>query len=281
MIKSNMNQELYLTIYKKALFVKKFEEKLIALEELKKIEIPVYLSMGQEFIAATLASYFGNSLSIFAQHRSHAYYLAFGGNPKSLMWEIMGDTEKGCSNGYGGSVGIKSTEAKLFGHTGIMGEQAYLGVGFAFAHKSPVLIVLGDATIEEDYFIPAIGFAVTHKLRTVFICEDNGLAVLTPTNKRRLWKTLDLVASLGVPALEIVDDPKLICDALNKLPKEGPIFLNILTQRKVRHTGAKIEGKVLWDRQSDFTSEIRNIFEIKKLDEIYSSTCSHVQEIFT
>ena len=275
-----MKKDLYLDIYRKALFIRQFEEKLITLEQSKKIEIPVYLSMGQEFIAATLATYFGNSLSIFAQHRAHAYFLAFGGKPESLMWEIMGDIEKGCSNGYGGSVGIKSIEAKLYGHTGIMGEQAYLGVGFAFAQNSPVLIVLGDATIEEDYFIPSIGFAVTHNLRVVFICEDNGLAVLTPTTKRRSWKSSDLVSSLGVPSVEIVDDPKLIYKAIRELPSEGPIFLNIQTQRKVRHTGAKIEGTILWDREIDFANEIIEMFGTKELDKIYNDTSKHIKKIF-
>lgn len=281
MTKFSMNKDIYLAIYRKALFIRQFEENLISLELSKKIDIPVYLSMGQEFIAATLATYFGNSLSIFAQHRSHAYFLAFGGNPESLMWEIMGDVEKGCSNGYGGSVGIKSTDAKLYGHTGIMGEQAYLGVGFAFAQNTPVLIVLGDATIEEDYFIPSIGFAVTHNLRTVFICEDNGLAVLTPTDKRRSWKSLDLVSSLGVPSVEIVDDPKLIYKALTELPNDGPVFLNIKTQRKVRHTGAKLEGTILWDREKDFASEIKEKFGLNVLDEVYSHTRIHIQKIFT
>ena len=281
MTKFSMNKDIYLAIYRKALLIRQFEENLISLELSKKIDIPVYLSMGQEFIAATLATYFGNSLSIFAQHRSHAYFLAFGGNPESLMWEIMGDVEKGCSNGYGGSVGIKSTDAKLYGHTGIMGEQAYLGVGFAFAQNTPVLIVLGDATIEEDYFIPSIGFAVTHNLRTVFICEDNGLAVLTPTDKRRSWKSLDLVSSLGVPSVEIVDDPKLIYKALAELPNDGPVFLNIKTQRKVRHTGAKLEGTILWNREKDFTSEIKEKFGLNALDEVYSHTRLHIQKIFT
>ena len=280
MTKFSMNKDLYLSIYRKAMFIRQFEEKLIDLELSKKIEIPVYLSIGQEFIAASLATYFGNSVSIFAQHRSHAYFLAFGGKPESLMWEIMGDKEKGCSNGYGGSVGIKSIDAKLYGHTGIMGEQAYLGVGFAFAQNSPVLIILGDATIEEDYFIPSIGFAVTHNLRTVFICEDNGLAVLTPTNKRRSWRSLDLVSSLGVPSVEIVDDPKLIYRALRELPSTGPIFLNIQTQRKVRHTGAKMEGNVLWDREKDFASEISSIFGTGELDKIYDETSACIQKIF-
>ena len=38
MTKFNMDKDVYLSIYKKALFIKYFEEKLIELEESKKIE---------------------------------------------------------------------------------------------------------------------------------------------------------------------------------------------------------------------------------------------------
>jgi hypothetical protein len=143
----------------------------------------------------------------------------------------------------------------MFGHTGIMGEQAYLGAGWSLATNKPSLIVLGDATIEEDYVGPILGFASDRGLPTLFICEDNGLAVLTPTVKRRRWEAISLAKAYGLESHDLVDDPFLIKDALSNYTFEKPLFLNIRVQRKNRHVGALMEGEVQWDREYLFKEQ--------------------------
>lgn len=269
--KLNNIQQL-LDIYSKATFIQHFEGKVIEFNDKNKINIPVYLGLGQEYIAATVAvALKENNPAIFTQHRAHSYYLAFGGNPQALFSELQGDEENGCARGFGGSVGIYSKEINFYGHTGLMGEQVYLGVGWSFATKNMSLIVLGDATIEEDYVLPSIGFAVTHNLNTIFVCEDNGLAVLTPTSKRRSWKTVDVVKSFGVNAFEIQDDPIEILSLLEEYKNEGPLFLNILTQRKNRHVGAKLEGDLLWNRHLLYKEYISKSVSTGSLSEIENS----------
>lgn len=240
-------------VLERAYCIESFETHILSLEEKKLLDIPVYLGLGQQFIAASLATYYeGIQVSIFAQHRAHSYYLAFGGNPVALKAEILGDIQTGCARGFGGSVGIYSKEINMFGHSGLMGEQIYLGVGWSFASKLRSIIVLGDATIEEDYSLPAIGFAARHNLPTTFVCEDNGYAVLTPTSKRRSWSASEVVSAYGVKSFDIEDDPVQIFEALDTIENNGPIFLNIRTQRKNRHVGAHLEGKVKWDRKKLF-----------------------------
>lgn len=243
-----------------------FEEQVLGLEANGKIKIPVYLGLGQEFIASTLAKFFRKyTPGIFTQHRAHSYYLAFGGDRDALMAEILGDELNGCARGYGGSVGIYSKKANMFGHTGLMGEQVYLGVGWTFATNQQSLIVLGDATIEEDYVSPALGFAATHTLPCVFICEDNGLAVLTPTAKRRSWKSTDLAESYGITSYDISDSPEEILDVLANTNLDYPLFLNIRTQRKNRHAGAQLEGSTTSDRLKIFENEYVKKYGKEKL----------------
>lgn len=263
------NREQLTEIYAKATFIQNFEQKVIEFSDKGEIDIPVYLGLGQEYIAATVSvALKEDNPGIFTQHRAHSYFLAFGGNPQALFSELRGDEVNGCAKGFGGSVGIYSKDINFFGHTGLMGEQVYLGVGWSFATKRKALIVLGDATIEEDYVFPSIGFAVTHNLNTIFICEDNGLAVLTPTSKRRSWKTIDVVKSFGVNAFEIQDDPLEILNILENYKDGGPLFLNILTQRKNRHVGAKLEGDLLWDRHSLFKDLISKSIPDVNLSEV-------------
>jgi TPP-dependent pyruvate/acetoin dehydrogenase alpha subunit len=274
------NREQLTEVYAKATLIQNFEEKVIEFSDKGKIDIPVYLGLGQEYIAATVSVALKNdNPGIFTQHRAHSYYLAFGGDPQALFSELQGDELSGCAKGFGGSVGIYSKDINFFGHTGLMGEQVYLGVGWSFATKRKALIVLGDATIEEDYVFPSIGFAVTHKLKTIFICEDNGLAVLTPTSKRRSWKTVDVVKAFGVNAFEIQDDPVEILNILENYKEEGPLFLNILTQRKNRHVGAKLEGDLLWDRHSLFKDSIIKSIPDINLNEVEKKSNSVIESL--
>jgi pyruvate dehydrogenase E1 component alpha subunit len=274
------NREQLIEVYGKATYIQNFEEKVIEFSDKGKINIPVYLGLGQEYIAATVSVALKNdNPGIFTQHRAHSYYLAFGGDPQALFSELQGDEVNGCAKGFGGSVGIYSKDINFFGHTGLMGEQVYLGVGWSFATNKKALIVLGDATIEEDYVFPSIGFAVTHKLKTIFICEDNGLAVLTPTTKRRSWKTVDVVKAFGVNAFEIQDDPVEILNILENYKEEGPLFLNILTQRKNRHVGAKLEGDLLWDRHSLFKDSISKSIPDINLNEVEKQSNSVIESL--
>ena len=246
-------------VLRRAYFIESFERNILSLEERKLLEVPVYLGIGQEFIAASLATYYENTqIALFAQHRAHSYYLAFGGNASALKAEILGDVQAGCARGFGGSVGIYSKEINMFGHSGLMGEQIYLGVGWSFASKLRSLVILGDATIEEDYALPSIGFAAKHNLPVTFICEDNGYAILTPTSKRRSWSASEVVTAFGVKSIDIEDDPNQIFEALDLIQNEGPMFLNIRTQRKNRHVGAYLEGDIKWDRKKIFEEFVSN-----------------------
>ena len=84
-------------VLRRAYFIESFERNILSLEERKLLEVPVYLGIGQEFIAASLATYYENTqIALFAQHRAHSYYLAFGGNASALKAEILGDVQAGC-----------------------------------------------------------------------------------------------------------------------------------------------------------------------------------------
>lgn len=249
-----------------------FEKSLLQLQDESKLDVPVYLGIGQEYVASALATLLKKyTPGIFAQHRSHSYFIAFGGNKESLLSEILGDRIKGCSNGYGGSVGIFSKDIPMFGHTGIMGEQAYLGAGWSFATKRPAIVVLGDATLEEDYLGPTLGFCSMHNVPVLFICEDNGLAVLTPTSKRRKWTAPDLAEAYGLECHDLEDDPFLIQEILNDYEFEKPIFLNIRVQRKNRHVGALLEGEIEWDREQIFKKQFISIHGNSLYEQIKSA----------
>ena len=96
------------------------------------------MSAGQEYCACAVAYFFRDlkkdERSIFIQHRNHHTYLAFGGSLESLFYELLGSI-KGDANGMRGSASLHSAENNIFGHDGLMGSQAPIAVGYAFASK--------------------------------------------------------------------------------------------------------------------------------------------------
>ena len=129
--------------------------------ENKNIPIPVYLSAGQEYIAATFSKLIRKfniiNKQIFIQHRGHSTYLCFNGNLEKLIYELLG-SEKGCAFGMGGSASIQSAENFIYGHDGLMGSHGPIAVGACYGNKKFTLCFVGDAAAEEDYFLAAIGW---------------------------------------------------------------------------------------------------------------------------
>tara|TARA_B100000579_G_scaffold101137_1_gene80446 strand:+ start:132 stop:962 length:831 start_codon:yes stop_codon:yes gene_type:complete len=232
-----------LEIFKKASLCRNFENILYSKVQEKIIKFPVYLSAGQEFIAASIAVKMEElkiNPDIFIQHRGHSTYLAFGGCVESLIDEMLG-RKSGCANGMGGSASIQSKEKNIYGHDGLMGNQVPIGVGACFASKIPTIIFVGDSAAEEDYALSSIGWASTKKLPILFIVEDNNLSILTEKKVRRSWDMHDVANGLKVKGYNIKDDPMEIFNHLENSFSE-PILLNINTVRKFWHAGAGTDG---------------------------------------
>lgn len=265
-----------LEIFKKASLCRNFENILYSKVQEKIIKFPVYLSAGQEFIAASIAVKMEElkiNPDIFIQHRGHSTYLAFGGCVESLIDEMLG-RKSGCANGMGGSASIQSKEKSIYGHDGLMGNQVPIGVGACFASKIPTIIFVGDSAAEEDYALSSIGWASTKKLPILFIVEDNNLSILTEKKVRRSWDMHDVANGLKVKGYNIKDDPIEIFNHLENSFEE-PILLNINTVRKFWHAGAGTDGDNFdrYEEEMEFFGD-----EGKEIDEYNKSLILKVWE---
>tara|TARA_Y100000590_G_C15720231_1_gene1013286 strand:- start:1900 stop:2739 length:840 start_codon:yes stop_codon:yes gene_type:complete len=255
-----------LDVFKNASLCRNFELEVFKNLENKNIKFPVYLSVGQEYIPASIATIVKNLQTrplIFAQHRCHSVYLSFGGNIVKLIDELLGK-ETGCTYGMGGSASIHSMDINMYGHDGHMGTQLPIAVGACFSSMKPTVVFIGDSAAEEDYVLSALGWASTKNLPILFIVEDNNLSILTEKKVRRNWNIHDVAKSFKMKAFEIEDDSNQI----NKYQSfffKSPLLLNIKTNRIYWHAGAGQDPGEKFDRYSDKLNKIGNkAFQIDK-----------------
>jgi pyruvate dehydrogenase E1 component alpha subunit len=248
-----------LNAFKKASFCRHFENIVYKNIQNKNIKFPVYLSAGQEYIPASIATVLeeqGIEPNIFIQHRGHSTYLSFGANPVALIDELLG-RKTGCAGGMGGSASIHSHEKNIFGHDGLMGSQVPIAVGHCYATRKPTIVTMGDASAEEDYVLGAIGWASTKNLPILFVVEDNNLSILTEKKVRRNWEMDDVAKAFKMEAYNITDDPFHIWQLLYHYNFDRPMLLNINTNRKYWHSGAGQDG----DNFDRYENEIKNLGE--------------------
>lgn len=268
-----------LDIFRRICITRYFELKVCESIEKKFITCPTFLSIGQESISAAVSSEFSDCL-IFAQHRAHSVYLSFGGDPIKLRDELLGK-ETGCSGGRGGSSQIQELDIGMIGHQGFIGENIPLAVGAALGNPNKrVVCFFGDAAVEEDYALTSMGFAITHKLPVLFICEDNGLSILTPTKVRRTWEVSDVTASMGIPSVDITDDPWLIVHHVRKFSNTLPAYINCRTCRHRWHTGVGIDGPPNWDRFALVKKQLEYLKLLKEAQKIEKRTKQYMDKLW-
>ena len=248
--------------------IRNFEIEVKTAHKLEKTTPLVYLSLGQEAVAAGIFSGMQNSY-VLTQHRGHAHYLAFGGNETKLVDELIG-LETGCCKGKGGSPMIHDIKKKIIGHCGLIGDQVPVANGISLVkNKEKIVCIFGDGAAEEDFVLAALADAASKKLNILFICEDNDLSVLTPTKDRRSWNLSKLVKSIGMKSIDISDNPWVINYWVNKFKNNLPALINIRTCRDTWHVGSGRDDNLEWDRY-EITKKILiklgYINEIKKIE---------------
>ncbi len=230
-------------------YIREFE--LQAYENRKKnlFKTLIYLSLGQESIYATISEAL-KKVSTFGQHRGHGIYLAYGGNPKKLVDELIGLTT-GTNKGMGGSPPIFDRNIGMFGHVGLIGDQVPVAAGYSLMNKKKITVCFfGDGAAEEDYVLATLGFAKQYNLKILFICDDNDLSVLTPTKDRRKWNLSEVAESFGLKTFDITDDPLTIYYKIKNIKNSLPALINIRTCREYWHEGAGRDklDKNFWNR---------------------------------
>ena len=150
-------------------FIRAVEDMIAQRYAEQEMRCPVHLSIGQEATAAAVGLALQDGDKAVSSHRSHAHYLAMGGNAGRMLAEIYGKAT-GCCGGRGGSMHLTDLDAGFVASTAIVGNSIPVGAGVAMAEKlknsgAIVVIFCGEGATETGVFAETVNFIAVHQLR--------------------------------------------------------------------------------------------------------------------
>lgn len=214
-----------------------------------KIRSPVHLSIGQEAVSVGVCEALRPDDVVFGTYRSHAMYLAKGGDLRAMVAELYGK-QTGCARGKGGSMHLVDVAHGVMGTSAVVGTTIPNAVGYAYAMKyrrsdRVVISFFGDGAADEGVWHESLSFAALKRLPVVFVCENNQYAI--HTHQLRRQHVGDIVARArahGMPADRIEgNDVLAIHDRLSETAdrlrrgQPGPFFFECMTYRWREHVG--------------------------------------------
>ncbi len=245
---SHSDEEVMLAL-KQMLLIRQLELVIADLVKNNNAKCPCHLAVGQEAIAVGVAKHLNKTDRVFGTHRSHAHYLALGGDMYALLAEIFG-REAGCSGGMGGSMHLIDKENGFLGSVPIVAGTIPLAAGAGLAAKlqktnDVAVCFFGDGAVEEGVFHETMNLAAIQKLPVLFVCENNLYASHLDIKQRQLSDSTARYAQAHCMDFSVVDgnDVFAVMDTTKKLVDKirqgnGPAFLEAVTYRWLGHVGA-------------------------------------------
>jgi len=260
----NFSDKMRLQLFFNLLRIRMVEEKIIELYPEQEMRCPTHISIPQEAIAVGVCAHLKKSDYVMSAHRSHAHYLAKGGDLKAMFAELYGK-ETGCAKGKGGSMHLIDKSVGFLGCVPIVGSTIPIGVGISFGARmlkqnNLTVIFFGDAATETGVFYESINFAALHKLPVLFVCENNLYSVNTGLSERQPegHGLIEVAKAKGIEAIQADGQDieivyKITEPMIENLQKGiGPYFLEFMTYRKFEHCGPFLDTDLGYRPEGEF-----------------------------
>ena len=182
-VNASMSKAEKIALYTKMARIRHFEQRCIRIYQQGKIGGFLHLYVGQEAVAAGTISLLGKHDHIITGYRDHGHGLMVGMGMNECMAELTGRVT-GCSQGKGGSMHYFAPDKNYWGGHGIVGGQAPLGTGLAYAVKymglkGSCLAYMGDGAVNQGAVHEAYNLAALWDLPMIFVIENNGYSMGT------------------------------------------------------------------------------------------------------
>lgn len=249
-----------LGLYRKLLLARLAEEKIREEYHKDEMKTPVHLGIGGEAIPVGVWHCLKEGTKTFGTYRNHSLYLAVTGDTDGFFGELYGKLN-GSSKGKAGSMHLSAPERGLMATSAVVGTTIPCAVGAALANayrknSDWVVAFFGDGAVEEGVFWESLNFACLKRLRILFVCEDNGLAIHTPASQRTGFRSIrEAIAGFrchfaggdGSNLLEVVDRTRGVLQRMEEEPQPG--FLHLTYLRFLEHVGVREDFEAGYRRQ--------------------------------
>ncbi|SDT69435.1 2-oxoisovalerate dehydrogenase E1 component [Mucilaginibacter mallensis] len=246
--RKSLNNDALTAFYKKLLLPRLIEEKMLIL--LRQGRIGKWFSgIGQEAIAvgSTLAMHADEY--ILPMHRNLGVFTTRDIPLSRLMAQWQGKAS-GFTKGRDRSFHFGTQQYKIIGMISHLGPQMALADGIALAdvlnnRKKVTLVFTGEGATSEGDFHEALNVAAVWNLPVIFLIENNGYGLSTPTNEQYACKNLvDRAIGYGMEGRQIDGNNILeVYHTINELATElrenpRPVLLECMTFRMRGHEEA-------------------------------------------
>ncbi len=241
------SKDLLLSMLKKMLEIRYFEEKVWELLARNIIKGASHVYVGEEAVAVGAISAIREDDYITSTHRGHGHCLAKGGELKYMLAELCGKATGYCK-GRGGSMHIADVTKGNLGATGIVGSNIPVATGAGLSIKlrgtdQVCLCFFGDGATNNGVFHESLNIASLWKLPVIYIIENNLYGMSVSVNRASAVKELyKKSCAYNMPG-ELVDgmDVLAVKEAVEKAVErarkgEGPTLLECRTYRYYGHS---------------------------------------------
>ena len=258
--KKGLSDDELLTLYRGILYPRLIEEQMLLF--LRKGVISKWFSgIGQEAISVGCAMALHPDEYIFTMHRNLGVFTSREVPLDRLFSQWQGKAQ-GFTKGRDRSFHFGSKEHHIVGMISHLGPQLSLANGVALAHKlnkegKVSMAFTGEGGTSQGEFHEAMNVAAVWQLPVIFVIENNGYGLSTPTNEQYICKDLvSRAAGYGMEGhildgnniIEVYEKVKALAEDMRKNPR--PVMLECKTFRMRGHeeaSGTKYVPKELMD----------------------------------
>lgn len=235
-------------LYEGLLKPRLIEEKMLILLRQGKIS-KWFSGIGQEGIAVGLTKGLENDDYILPMHRNLGVFTSRN-MPLDRLFSQWQGTSLGYTKGRDRSFHFGSNEHRIVGMISHLGPQNGVADGIALAgkllkEKRVTAVFNGDGGTSEGDFHEAINVAAVWDLPVIFVIENNGYGLSTPSSEQfRCKNFVDKAIGYGIEGvkidgnniLEVYDTVKTLAESIRKNPR--PVLLEAITFRMRGHEEA-------------------------------------------
>jgi 2-oxoisovalerate dehydrogenase E1 component len=252
--------DILLQLYKNILTPRMIEEKMLLL--LRQGRIAKWFSgIGQEAISVGVATALNSDEFILPMHRNLGVFTTRGIPMNRLFSQFQGKPS-GFTQGRDRSFHFGTQEYNIVGMISHLGPQLGVADGIALANKlrndkKVTVVFSGDGGASEGDFHESLNTAAVWDLPVIFVIENNGYGLSTPSNEQFRCKSfadkaigygMEGVTVDGNNVLKVYETVKNLAESIRENPR--PVLLECVTFRMRGHeeaSGTKYVPKELFD----------------------------------